>query len=84
MILDRARSEGSVIVSADTDFGTLLAAERATKPSVILTREISTLPTADLARLLLANLSAIEEALVAGAVVAIGQRAIRIRRLPLR
>lgn len=83
-ILEHARADAAVIVSADTDFGTLLAAQRAASPSVILTREVSTLPAAELAVLLLANLESVADALAAGAVVAIGRRGIRVRRLPLR
>lgn len=47
-ILEHARADAAVIVSADTDFGTLLGAQRATLPSVILTREVSTMPAAEL------------------------------------
>ena len=83
-IMDFARSGEWVIVSSDTDFGTLLAAQRATTPSVILTREVSTLRADDLARLLIVNLPAFDEVLKTGAVVAIGPRGIRVRRLPLR
>jgi predicted nuclease of predicted toxin-antitoxin system len=83
VILERARSAGWVIVTADTDFGLLLATQRANGPSVILTREVSTLPASDLAALLLANLAAIEPALLSGAVVAVGPRGIRVRALPL-
>ena len=83
-ILDFARSGEWVIVTSDTDFGTLLAAQRATDPAVILTREVSTLRADDLARLLIVNLSAFDEALKTGAVVAISPRGIRVRRLPLR
>jgi predicted nuclease of predicted toxin-antitoxin system len=83
-VLLLAASEERVVVSADTDFGTLLAASRATTPSVILTREISTMASSELAALLLANLAAIEGALTQGAVVAFGTRTVRIRNLPLR
>ncbi|HEY6424075.1 MAG TPA: DUF5615 family PIN-like protein [Pseudonocardiaceae bacterium] len=83
-ILEFARSGEWVVVSSDTDFGMLLAAQRATTPSVILTREVSTLRAENLARLLIVNLSAFDEALKTGAVVAISPRGIRDRRLPLR
>ncbi len=83
-ILAFAARGGFTIVSSDTDFGTLLAAGRLPAPSVILTREVSTMPPTDLGDLLLANLDDIAEALEQGAVVAIGPEVLRLRRLPLR
>jgi predicted nuclease of predicted toxin-antitoxin system len=83
-ILERARSDESVVISSDADFGALLAAQRATSPSVILTRTVSRLSGPDLARLILANLDAFVDALQEGVIVAIGTHGIRLRRLPLR
>lgn len=38
-IVDRARHEGRIIVSADTDFGAILASQQASHPSFILFRD---------------------------------------------
>ena len=42
-LFNRAFEEEHVVVSSDTDFGTLLASRRQTKPSVILLRRSSQL-----------------------------------------
>ena len=84
VILAAAREGDRIVVSSDTDFGGLLAAERAAGPSVILTRAVADLRAPELAELLVAAIEVAEEALDAGAIVAVGRTDVRVRRLPLR
>jgi predicted nuclease of predicted toxin-antitoxin system len=78
----RAAEEQRVLVSADTDFGGLLASPRVGVPSVVLYRGRSRRRPSDQVRILLANLPAVEDDLVAGAIVIIEDASLGVRSLP--
>jgi predicted nuclease of predicted toxin-antitoxin system len=82
-VMRQARDHDQVLVSADTDFGTLLARTGADRPSVILIRRSSARRASELATLLLSNLDAITEDLESGAVVVITDTDLRVRALPI-
>lgn len=81
-ILERAAKEHRIVVTQDTDFGTLLSVSGMAGPSVVLLRLYQGEPIFQ-ARTILANLSGIQVALETGAIVVIGDGGIRIRRLPI-
>ena len=83
-IFERARQERRVVVSADTDFGTLIAMREQREPSIILFRRISQRRPQKQLSLLLINLPALESVLADGSLVVFEESRLRIRSLPIR
>lgn len=82
-ILDTAEQERRVVVTADTDFATILALNQAASPSVVLLRGVSELTSDDHAALILGNLPSVTTALDTGAIVTITPTRVRVRDLPV-
>jgi predicted nuclease of predicted toxin-antitoxin system len=83
VILERAEKEMRVVVSADTDFGTLLALRQKSLPSVVLFRGSTSREPSRVAARLIAELAAATDSLEAGCILTIEPRRVRVRRLPI-
>jgi predicted nuclease of predicted toxin-antitoxin system len=82
-IFSLAETENRILISSDTDFGTILALWRKNKPSVVLFRRGSDRRPEKQVALLLSNLPLIQDALEQGAVVVFEQTRLRIHTLPI-
>jgi predicted nuclease of predicted toxin-antitoxin system len=76
-------AENRVLVSADTDFGGLLARSGAASPSVLLIRRLAGRRAAEQSVIIRATLDQVAEDLSTGAIVVLSDEWVRIRPLPL-
>ena len=81
-ILARALLEDRIVVSADSDFSVILAAQEAERPSFILFREPDLRTARDYINVLLPALPVLEPELAAGCVAVFRNKRLRVRRLP--
>ncbi len=82
-ILDRASSDGFVLITADSDFPMLLALRRETTPSVLLLRHVNELSSRRHGALVVVNLPTVIDDLESGAIVSLSPTRMRVRRLPI-
>jgi predicted nuclease of predicted toxin-antitoxin system len=82
-IFDGSVEDQFVVITADSDFATLLALRRATSPSVVHLRHLAELPPDDHIALLVANLPTIARDLERGAIASLSPSRLAVRDLPL-
>ena len=82
-IFQFAADDDRIVVSADTDFGELLARRQTARPSLVLVRRRTRRRPSDQTTLLLTQLPAVADDLEAGAIVVIEEARVRVRSLPM-
>jgi predicted nuclease of predicted toxin-antitoxin system len=82
-ILQTAVKEERILLTADADFGALLALGSLASPSVLLLRSADHLRPSEQAELIVANLPSIAEDLEKGAIASLTRDRLRVRELPI-
>jgi len=82
-ILDAAADGARAIVTADTDFGALLAARGTSSPSVVMLRSSDHLTPDEQARLIVTVLVRVGDELEQAAIASVTTERVRLRNLPV-
>ena len=82
-ILDAAADGARAIVTADTDFGALLAARGTSSPSVVMLRSSDHLTPDEQAGLIVAVLVRVGDELEQGAIASVTTERVRLHNLPV-
>jgi predicted nuclease of predicted toxin-antitoxin system len=82
-ILQAAANGERVLLTADADFGALLALGSLASPSVLLLRSADHLRPDEQAELIAANLPSISEDLERGVIASLTRERLRVRELPI-
>ena len=83
VILQAAADQDRILVTADADFGALLALGSLATPSVVLLRSADHMRPTEQGDLLAANLPTIAEALREGTIASLARDRLRVRTLPI-
>lgn len=83
-MFDRGAEDERCAITADSDFGMLLAMRRATIPSVVHLRDVAERGPDEHLALLVANLPQIAADLEAGAIASLSPARLSVRDLPIR
>ena len=83
VILTAAAGDARTIVTADTDFGALLAARGTSSPSVVMLRSSDHLTPDEQAQLIATVLARVGDDLEDGAIASVTPERIRLRTLPI-
>lgn len=82
-ILDFAREQRLVVVTADSDFSAMLALSGASGPSIIHLRSVAELSPGAHQQLLVDNLGSVLDDLEVGAIVSLSPTRLAVRQLPI-
>ena len=78
-----AAEDERVVVTSDSDFGTILARTGGSRPSIVLLRHHNDATSARQADLILGALTSAENDLTAGCIATISKGRVRVRSLPV-